>query len=216
MKANTKAKVATKVIDAKTRKTYNKSESHKTSTTAHMTLNTKPLWSGQPNPKYKKTKYDWLFIPLAWFLIAAAIFWMVALRENIWLWIPAVMLLLFGIYCVFFRNHHKKKKRKKYAYEITSTDLNIIFTTKKDLDVRQLPLENIRYVAYSIRKNGVGTIYFNFPNDYKDILKLIFANSGLGKWDENVFCFFEIEDAQDTIEKFIKPKADPNCIFEKI
>lgn len=216
MKANHKAKIATKVIDAKTKKTYVGKESHKTSTTAHMTLNTKPIWNGQPNPKYKKTKYEWLFLPISWFIIGVAIFWMRALRENFWLWLPALILLLFGLYCVFFRNHFKKRKRKKYAYEVTSTDLNIIFTKKKDIDVRQLPLENIHYVAYTIRKNGVGTIYFNFPNDYKDLFKLIFAHSGLGKFDEKIFCFFEIEDAEDFMEKYIKPKADPNCIFEKI
>lgn len=178
-------------------------------------LNSETKWTGQPNIKYKKTKYDFLFIPLAWFMVFVAIFWMYALKEVMFLYIFAVALLLFGLYCVFIRNHHKKKKRMRYAYEITETDLTIIYTKGKNVKVRQLPIENIKYIGYSERKNAVGTLYFNFPNNYKDILLMIFANSGLFRFDEKVFCFFEIEDALDLANQ-IKTMSGKDILIEKL
>lgn len=225
MKSNFKARAATKIVDARTKKTYvsNKKKKRKdtevTSSSDSKRIeqyNTQVVWTDQPNTKYKRTKYDWLFIPLSWFIVIGAIFWMVALTDNILLYILAFILLLFGLYCLLLRTHFKKFKRRKLTYEVTETDINIIYTTRKDVEVRQLSLEAVRYVAYSVRKNGVGTIYFNFPNNYLDIFKLVFANSGLGKFDDHIFVFFEIDDAEEFLEKYIKPNVNPNAIYEQI
>ena len=88
----------------------------------------------------------------------------------------------------------------KYSYEITDNELRIILTKKDELNVRKLPVENINYIGYSIRKDGSGTLYFNFPNDYRDLFRLIMANSGIGTFDETVFAFFELKDAEDLLE----------------
>lgn len=173
------------------------------------------LWSGEPVAKQKWTKYEWLFLPLSWFIFFAGLFWMAALKEVTFLHIFAVLLALIGIYCVFFRNHFKKVKRRKYSYEVTTDDITIIYTKRNDMVVRQLPLETVKYVAYSIRKNNIGTIYFNFPNDYVDILRLVFSNSGLGRFDEHIFAFYEIEDANDFLEQ-LKTRLGEEVIYEKI
>lgn len=214
LKANTKAKLATKVIEQKTKNIYNPETGEMTEDTGSK-LNTELVWSGEPNYKYKHSKYDWLFIPLSWFIVIIAGFWMRALNEELALWIFATILMIFGLYCLFFRTHHKRKKRRKYSYEITETDLTIIYSTKKDVKVRQIPIENVKYVAYTMRKNKSGTIYFNFPNDYKDILKLIFAHSGLGRIDEKIFAFYDIEDVDDLIEQ-LKSKLGEDLRIDKI
>ena len=108
--------------------------------------------------------------------------------------------------------HHKGRK---YSYEITETDLTVIYSTKKDVKVRQIPIENVNYIAYTMRKNKSGTVYFNFPNDYKDILKLIFAHSGIGRTDEKIFAFYDIEDVDDLLEQ-LKAKIGDNLRIDKI
>lgn len=178
-------------------------------------LNSEVVWSGEPLAKQKWTKYEWLFLPLSWFIFFAGVFWMAALKEVTFLHVFAVLLTLIGIYCIFFRNHFKKVKRRKYSYEITSDDITIIYTTRKEVKVRQLPLDTIKYVAYSIRKNKIGSIYFNFPNDYVDILRLIFSNSGLGRFDEHIFAFYEIVDADEFLEE-LKTRLGEEVIYEKI
>lgn len=216
MKSNVKAKLETAYVDRATRKIYNPEIGDMTEVIDEsQKLNASTVWSGEPNPKYKWTKYEWLFLPLSWFIFFAAIFWMVALKEVTYLYVFAVLLLLIGIYCIFFRNHHKKKKRMKYSYEITETDITIVYTRGRNIKVRQLPLENLKYISYHLRKNNVGTLYFNFPNDYKDVFTLIFANSGLGKFDEQIYAFFEISDADDLIEQ-LKAKFGDTVLFEKI
>ena len=214
MKANVKAKLATKVIERKTRNIYNPETGELTKDTGPK-LNAETIWSGEPNYKYKHSKYDWLFIPLSWFIVFVAGFWMRALNEEVVLWIFAAILMAFGLYCLFFRTHHKRKKRRKYSYEITETDITIIYSTKRDVKVRQLPIENLRYIAYTVRKNKSGTVYFNFPNDYKDILKLIFAHSGLGRVDEKIFAFYDIEDVDDLINQ-LKSKLGEDLRVDKI
>ena len=214
MKANTKAKIEEQELE-KEKPNYIYDQETGELIKDRPKINTETKWKGQPNVKYKKTKYDWLFIPLSWFIVIIAIFWMVALKENTLLFLLATLLLLFGLYCLFIRNHKKKKKRAKYSYEITETDLTIIYTHKKQVKVRQLPIENIKYIAYSERKNKVGTLYFNFPNNYKDLFILIFANSGLFKFDERIFCFFEIEDAFD-VANDIKAASSKDILIEKI
>ena len=172
-------------------------------------------WTGQPDPKYKWTRYEWLFLPLSWFVLLGSIFWLVALKDAPVLYIFAVMLFAAGFYFVFLRNHFKKKKREKYSYELSKEELTIVLTKKKDVIVRQLPLINVRYVGYSIRKDGTGTIYFNFPNDYLDLLRLIFAHSGIGYFDENIYALYEIRNAEEFLE-LIKPLIPEEVIFEKI
>lgn len=173
------------------------------------------IWSGQPG-KHVKTKYDWLFIPLSWFLLIVAIFWRVALRSaGMPLVLLSYVLMFLAVYFLFFRNHFKKKKRTRFSYEVTEEDIIIAYTKRNDIKVEHLALENIKYAAYSIRKDGSGTIYFNFPNDYKDIFRLIFANSGIGKFDENIYVFFELDDLEAFME-FIKPRLSPSVRFDKI
>lgn len=218
MKANFKEKLkaARKArASVPTRNIYDPETGEMREVTLAPKLNSTVVWSGEPMPKYKWTKYEWLFLPLSWFILLASIFWMIALKEATFLYAFAIILLIIGIYCVFFRNHFKKKKRMKYSYEITKTDITIIFTRGRRVKVRQLPLENIRYVGYSLRKNNVGTIYFNFPNNYKDLFTLIFANSGLGKFDEQIYAFFEIENADGLLEQ-LKPVLNEDVIFEKL
>lgn len=216
MKSNIKSKLETAYIDRATKNVYNPETGEMTKEFEEsQKLNSSTVWTGEPNPKYKWTKYEFLFLPLSWFIFFAAIFWMIALKEVTFLYIFAVLLLLIGLYCIFFRNHHKKKKRKKYSYEITETDITIIYTRGKNVKVRQLPLENLKYVGYSIRKNNVGTLYFNFPNNYKDIFTLIFANSGLGKFDEQIYAFFEIDDADDLLSQ-LKAKFGDTVKFERL
>lgn len=214
LKANTKAKLATAVIEQKTKNIYNP-ETGEMVEDKGPSLNTELVWSGEPNYKYRHSKYDWLFIPLSWFIVIIAGFWMHALNQEPVLWAFASILMLFGLYCLFFRIHHKRKKRRKYSYEITETDLTIIYSTKKDVKVRQIPIENVNYIAYTMRKNKSGTVYFNFPNDYKDILKLIFAHSGIGHIDEKIFAFYDIEDIDDLIEQ-LKAKIGDNLRIDKI
>ncbi|MBR6479185.1 MAG: hypothetical protein IKT04_01625 [Clostridia bacterium] len=158
-------------------------------------------WHGEPDPKRKWTKYEWLFLPLSWFVFFGGLFWMAALKSNALLYVCAIILALLGIWLIFFRNHHKKRKRMKYSYEITDNELRIILTKKDELNVRKLPVENISYIGYSIRKDGSGTLYFNFPNDYLDLFRLIMANSGIGTFDETVFAFYELKDAEDLLEQ---------------
>lgn len=216
LKSNIKSKLETAYIDRATKNVYNPETGEMTKEFEEsQKLNSSTVWTGEPNPKYKWTKYEFLFLPLSWFIFFAAIFWMIALKEVTFLYIFAVLLLLIGLYCIFFRNHHKKKKRKKYSYEITETDITIIYTRGKNVKVRQLPLENLKYVGYSIRKNNVGTLYFNFPNNYKDIFTLIFANSGLGKFDEQIYAFFEIDDADDLLNQ-LKAKFGDTVKFERL
>ena len=66
-----------------------------------------------------------------------------------------------------------------------------------------------------MRKNKSGTVYFNFPNNYKDILKLIFAHSGIGRIDEKIFAFYDIEDIDDLIDQF-QSKLGDNLRVDKI
>ncbi len=216
MKSNVRAKLETMYIDRATKNVYDAETGEmRKEIDESVKLNSATVWSGEPNPKYKWTKYEWLFLPLSWFILFGGIFWMIALKEVTYLYIFAVLLLLIGIYCIFFRNHHKKKKRMKYSYEITETDITIILTKGRNVKVRQLPLENLKYVGYSLRKNSVGTLYFNFPNNYKDLFTLIFANSGLLKFDEQIFAFFEISDADDLVEQ-LKARFGDTVIFEKL
>lgn len=176
----------------------------------------KPIWTGQPDTKHIRTKYDWLFIPLSWFILIIAIFWRVALKDAaVPLQIFSYILMLFSVYCLFFRNHFKKKRRRKLSYEVTEEDITIILTKKKDISVRQLALENIHYIGYSVRKDGSGTLYFNFPKTYKDILMMIFANSGIGHFDEKFFAFFELDDTEAFLA-FMKDKLPPDVIYEKL
>lgn len=176
----------------------------------------KPIWTGQPDTKHIRTKYDWLFIPLSWFILIIAIFWRVALKDAaVPLQIFSYILMLFSVYCLFFRNHFKKKRRRKLSYEVTEEDITIILTKKKDISVRQLALENIHYIGYSVRKDGSGTLYFNFPKTYKDILMMIFANSGIGRFDEKFFAFFELDDTEAFLA-FMKDKLPSDVIYEKL
>lgn len=176
----------------------------------------KTIWNGQPDTKHNHTKYDWLFIPLSWFILIIAIFWRIALKDAaVPLQIFSYILMLFSVYCLFIRNHFKKKRRKKISYEMTDEDLTIIITKKKDIKVRQLALENIHYIGYSVRKDGSGTLYFNFPRTYKDILIMIFANSGLGHFDDKFFAFFELDDTEAFLN-FIKDKLPEDVVYEKL
>lgn len=176
----------------------------------------KPIWSGQPNTKHNRTKYDWLFIPLSWFILIIAIFWRVALKDAaVPLQIFSYILMIFSVYCLFFRNHFKKKKRSKISYEVTEEDITIIITKKKDIVVKQLALQNIHFIGYSMRKDGSGTLYFNFPKTYKDVIIMLFANSGIGRFDEKFFAFFELDDVEAFLS-FIKDKLPEDLVCEKL
>ncbi len=176
----------------------------------------KVIWSGQPDNKHIRTKYDFLFIPLSWFLLIIAIFWRVALKDApLILMLLSYVLMIFAFYCLFFRNHFKKKKRERFSYEMTDNDIIIAYTKKKDVAIRQLALENIYYVTYSMRKDGSGTIYFNFPRSYKEVLKLVFANSGLGRFDESINAFFELDDLEGYL-KLLKTKLPEKVVYDEI
>ncbi|NLL63026.1 MAG: hypothetical protein GX241_02090 [Ruminococcaceae bacterium] len=176
----------------------------------------KAIWHGQPNPKNTRTKFDFLFIPLSLFIFCAGIFWRIALTyASFPLKSLSYALVLLGIYLLFIRNSSKKRRRKKLSYEMTEKDIIIVQTLKKDLSIRTLAFENIKYVGYSIRKNGEGTIYFNFPKTNKDLVKFVFMNGGLFRFEDNLFIFFEIDDVEDTLA-FLKTKTLDGTIYEEI
>lgn len=144
----------------------------------------KLVWTGAPCEYRDYSKIDWVLLPVSLILLALSTFYAVLLvsdmLRNGWLPYHALSLLLLflvggiSVYAYFLRYSVKRRIKADLVYGITSCGRVII---RDQATHRILTVDPKRITApraYSVDKNGVGTVYFR-----KKRLWNLFDNTGM-------------------------------------